>query len=282
VPPAATPMEEAPMLAELVASDFGHGKGDPYPAPGVESFHFPSLFDINLGFTTIHFTRTLLLLCIGAALIVWLFLAAFRRPKLVPRGLQNFMESVYDFVDQQIARDVIGPEGHRFTPYLTTLFCFVFVMNIFEIIPVANFPVTSRIAFPAMLSLVTYVIFNYIGIRNQGVGGYFKGIAFPPGMPKPMYLLLTPIELFSTLIVRPFTLAVRLFANMFAGHLLLGTFFLGTTYWLVPRLGIVFSGASFVMSVVLVAFELLIDTLQAYIFTMLTAVYISGALAPEH
>ncbi len=270
------------MFAELVASEVGHKTGEGYPAPGLESFDFRPFFTVHLGAVTINYNWPLLLLTVGMIVILALFLGAFRRPALVPRGLQNVMESIYDFVDQQIARDVIGHEGANWTPYLTALFSFVFVLNIFEIIPVAGFPVTSRFAIPFFLAILSWLIFNIVGIRRQGVARYFGGIAFPPGVPKPMYLLLTPIELFSTLIVRPFTLAVRLFANMFAGHLLLATFFLGTTYWLVPRLGVVFAGASFLLSVVLVAFELLIDSLQAYIFTLLTAVYISGALAPEH
>jgi F-type H+-transporting ATPase subunit a len=275
-------MEDARMLAELVASEIGHKTGDGYPAPGLESFDFRPFFTLNLGLFKIAYNWPLLLLTIGVVLLVGLWLMAFRRPALVPRGLQNVMESIYDFVDVQISRDVIGHEGAKWTPYLLSLFSFVFVLNIFEIVPIAGFPVTSRFAIPFILAILSWLIFNIVGIRRQGVVHYFGGIAFPPGVPKPMYLLLTPIELFSTLIVRPFTLAVRLFANMFAGHLLLATFFLGTTYWLVPKLGVVFAGASFVLSVVLVAFELLIDSLQAYIFTLLTAVYISGAIAPEH
>jgi F-type H+-transporting ATPase subunit a len=106
---------------------------------------------------------------------------------------------------------------------------------------------------------------------------------FPPGVPKPMYVLLSPIEFISNIIVRPFTHAVRLFANMFAGHLLIATFSIAAYYLLTfTVIGLLGSVASFTMAVALTGFELLIQALQAYIFTLLTAVYISGALHAEH
>jgi F-type H+-transporting ATPase subunit a len=106
---------------------------------------------------------------------------------------------------------------------------------------------------------------------------------FPPGVPKPLYVLLAPIEFISNILVRPFTHAVRLFANMFAGHLLLATFSVATFYLLsFTVIGLIGSVASFTVSVALTAFEALIQALQAYIFTLLTAVYISGALHAEH
>lgn len=266
----------------LLAEGIGHRTGEGYPAPGAEIFQFRPLLSLDLGPFRIDYTWPLLWLTVAFVLVLAFFLVAFRRPALVPRGLQNVAESVYDFVDVQISRDVIGEEGKRWTPYLVTLFVWILVLNVFEIIPGVNFPVTSRFALPMIYALSSWVIFMVLGIRRQGPVGYFRNMMFPPGLPWWLYFLLAPIELFSTVIVRPFTLMVRLFANMFAGHLLLATFFIGTLYWLVPSFGAVFAGGSFVMSSILVAFELLIDLIQAYIFTLLTAVYISGALAPEH
>lgn len=273
------------MLSELalaLPAEVGHHTGEGYPAPGLESFKFRPFFTLHLGSFKIEYNWPMLLLTVAFVGILALFYAGTRRPQLVPRGVQNFVESIYDFVDVQIARDVIGPEGAKWSPYLTTLFVWIFALNIFEIIPIANFPVTSKFAYPCIYAIFTWLIFVYLGIKHQGLGGYFKNVAFPPGVPTAMYFLLSPIELVSTIIIRPFTLMVRLFANMFAGHVLLGIFFLGTLYWLIPHVGIVFSGVSFVMAVILVAFEILIDSLQAYIFTLLTAIYISGSLAPEH
>jgi F-type H+-transporting ATPase subunit a len=119
------------------------------------------------------------------------------------------------------------------------------------------------------------------GIRYQGPG-YFKNVLFPPGIPKPIYILLTPIEFVSTFLVRPLTLSVRLLANMMAGHLILAIFFLGTAYLLAKPSTIPFAVPAFALSVALVGFEILVAVLQAYIFTILTAVYISGAVHPEH
>ena len=105
-------------------------------------------------------------------------------------------------------------------------------MNFMEVVPGVQFPLTSRMALPAFFALIAYVIFNYLGIREQGPINYFKGIMFPPGVPKGIYVILTPIEFVSTFIFRPLTLAVRLFANMMAGHVMLTIFFLASGYFL--------------------------------------------------
>ena len=132
-------------------------------------------------------------------------------------------------------------------------------------------------------ALIVYVTWVPLGVYKQGFRGFFGGIMFPPGVPKAMYVLLTPIELISNLIVRPFTHSVRLFANNFAGHLLIATFSVAAFYLISASVvGILGSIASFVVAVVLTGFELLIQALQAYIFTLLAAVYISGALHAEH
>jgi F-type H+-transporting ATPase subunit a len=153
-------------------------------------------------------------------------------------------------------------------------------MNLMEIIPGINFPVTSRMAIPVMLALLTYVIFNVIGFAKQGFH-YLTGTLFPPGVPKPIYILLTPIEFFSVFIIRPMTLAIRLLANMMAGHVLLTIFFLFTHEFLITDfklatapLGLV----TFVVASGLIVFELLVISIQAYIFTMLTAFYIAESI----
>jgi F-type H+-transporting ATPase subunit a len=202
---------------------------------------------------------------------------------MVPDKLQWMGESGYSFVRDGIAREVIGREGLRFAPYLAVLFFFILANNLMGIIPFAQIAPTSKIAIPAFLAAITYVLFNWVGIRSQGIVPYFKEIAFPPGVPKPMYVLITPIELASTLIFRPFTLAVRLFANMFAGHLLLVIFALGTVYLLqVGNFSVVFAPVSFLMAVIMTFFELLVQVLQAYVFTVLTAAYLAGALEAAH
>ena len=142
----------------------------------------------------------------------------------MPTGVQNLAESVVDFVTDGIIMQTMGPEGLTWLPFLTSLFCFIFFANIFEVIPFIQFPATARMAIPLSLALIVWVLFNFMGIKSQGFFGYIKSSLFPPGVPKALYILVTPIEFLSTFIVRPFSLAVRLFANELAGHLLLVTF----------------------------------------------------------
>jgi F-type H+-transporting ATPase subunit a len=128
------------------------------------------------------------------------------------------------------------------------------------------------------------VMFIYVGIRKHGAGKYFRNALFMPGIPWPLYILITPIEFISTFLTRPVTLAVRLFANMFAGHLMLLVFTLGGVA-MVQASNIFIKGlsvASFLMALVMTFFELMVIVLQAYVFTMLTAAYVQGALEEAH
>jgi F-type H+-transporting ATPase subunit a len=257
----------------VIAADKG------FQPPTVEVFQPKHWFDVHVGGLDLYVNKAVGLTVFAAAFVGVLFWLGFRRANLVPRGIQNFCEMAYDFVDLQISRDVIGENGRKYTPYLVILFSFVLVCNALAIIPVAQFPPTSRIAVPMMLSVITYGIFNYAGIKANGAGPYVKEILDPaPTAPIWVRLILAPIELLSTLIVRPFTLAVRLFANMFAGHILLLVFSEGAAY-LLPKPPFVFGVASLALTIVLTGFELVIDFLQAYIITILTAAYIAGAVA---
>jgi F-type H+-transporting ATPase subunit a len=228
-------------------------------------------------------TRITVISWLMTAAVLLFLVAAVRRPRLVPTRVQWMGESAYSFVRDGIAREVLGRDGVRFAPYLAALFLFILANNLPGIIPLMQLAPTSKIALPAVLAGITYLLFNWIGIRQHGFGPYFKSILFIPGIPKPMYLLVTPIEAASTLLFRPFTLAVRLFANMFAGHMLLVIFALGTTYLLtVGNFSVIFAPVSLVMAVVMTFFEFLVIVLQAYVFTVLTSTYFAGALAEEH
>jgi F-type H+-transporting ATPase subunit a len=190
---------------------------------------------------------------------------------------------VVDFVRNQIVMEVIGPEGLRFVPYLTTLFVFIFLGNLNGILPVISFPVNGRMALPALMAICSLLLFISVGISRQGFFSYFRSALFPPGVPWPIYILLTPIELVSTFVVRPVTLAIRLLANFIAGHLILSVFFAATGYMLTSlNISTLFGVGALVFSVALIAFELFVAALQAYVFTILSAVYIAGALEPEH
>ena len=248
--------------------------------PSVEEFFPPSL--APWGGDSPWFTRITLMVWIATAAIIIFFLVAYRNPKMVPGRLQWIAESIYGFGRNGIAREMIGPEGLRFASYLTTLFVFILVMNFFAILPFFQISPNSHFAFPATLAVLTYVLFNYVGIRKHGVVGYFKGALVPPA---PWYILwlLIPIEFISTFLIRPVSLSVRLFANMFAGHMLLVVFSLGAVYLLTAG-GIMplFGAASFLMALVMTFFELLVIVLQAYVFVVLTATYLNGAVEPAH
>jgi F-type H+-transporting ATPase subunit a len=249
-----------------------------YPAPGYpQNFSYAPIFSIG----SFHFTKPMLLTIIAAAAVIWFFWAAFAKPQLVPRGVQNLGELGVFFVRDQIMRPMMGKQGDGYLPFLTALFFFVWVMNLMEIIPLAQFPVTARIAYPASLMLMVYITYNVLSIRHLGLGGYFKSM-IPPDTPKGILILLGPIEVLQYLFIRPFTLAIRLFGNMFAGHILILVFTLATWYMFTLSIGLLFSATTFVMVIVLTAFEMFIQALQAFIFTILTAQYIGGSLEASH
>jgi len=250
----------------------------PFP-PSVEDFYLPAIVG---GHDSYWFTKITALLWISVAAIIIFFLVSYRKPKLVPTKKQWIAESIYGFVRNNIAVDMLGKRGINFAPYLTTLFVFILLMNFWAIVPVAQISPNSHIAFPAILAVISYVMFIYIGMRHHGGLKYFKHALIPPA---PWFILplLIPIEFFSTFLVRPFSLAVRLFANMFAGHMLLLVFTLGgfamlnSNLWFAP-----FSLVSWAMTIALTFLEFLVVCLQAYVFTVLTASYLQGALADEH
>lgn len=229
--------------------------------------------------------RVVILMWLAGILCMAFFLAGARRGALVPRGVQNLAETAYLFVRNNIAIDTIGPEGAKFAPYLAALFFFIFFSNLLEIVPGINFPVTSRMAIPALLAVLTWVIFNGVGLARHGLH-YITGTLFPPGLPGGLggmviKLLLAVIEFFSVFIIRPMTLAIRLLANMMAGHVLLTIFFLFTHQFLIEDIKLLTLPLGLLTAVVaagLIVFELLVISIQAYIFTMLTAFYISEAI----
>jgi F-type H+-transporting ATPase subunit a len=229
--------------------------------------------------------KPMLIVIITTLVVAAFFYLATRSAQRVPGKLQFAGESLYGFVRNSIALDAIGKEGMRYVPYLATVFFFLAAANIAGIVPFAQFPATSRIAFPLFLAVVSCIIFNAIGIKRMGGWGYFKAMMFPPGIPWPVYILLAPIEFFSTVIVRPVTLCLRLTFNMFAGHLVLLLFILGGDFLVFHKggaVGIVAGSVSLLGSIVLTFFEGFIQLLQAYVFTLLSALYIGGALVDEH
>ena len=237
--------------------------------------------DILFDGTIYAVNKTVLIYLAAVVITAAIFLVAGRKnAPLVPAGVQHIAESGVTFVEESIVMETIGPEGKKFMPFLTTMFFFILFSNITEVIPGIQFPANSRMAVPITLAIVVWCIYNVVGIKSQGLGGYLKNSLFPPGVPVFLYVIVTPIELVSTFVVRPFSLAIRLWANMVAGHLLLVTFaVLTTALWgAMPPTAI----APFAMLVLMTAFEILVSVLQAFIFTILTAVYIGGSMHPAH
>jgi F-type H+-transporting ATPase subunit a len=250
----------------------------PFP-PSVEDFYLPSI--VPWGGDGAWFTKITLLLWMTVAILIIFFLVAYRKPQLVPTKRQWLAESIYGFVRNNIAVEMLGAKhGVKFAPYLATLFSFIFVMNIWGIIPFFQISPNSHIAFPAVLAIITYVMFIYLGVKTHGLR-YFKNALI---LPAPWFIqpILIPIEFFSTFIVRPFSLAVRLFANMFAGHMLLLVFTLGGFAMInANALLAPVSLLSWGMTIALTFLDFAIIALQAYVFTVLTASYFQGSLAED-
>ena len=228
---------------------------------------------------------------IGALLVIafWLWMA--NGHKLVPGKKQFIGEQLYNVVRNGIARDLLGHEYRRFLPYLVALFSFILVNNLFGQFFLFMFPTFSKIGYAYGLALLTWLLYNGAGIAKHGLGGYLKMMTLPEGVPPFLYPLIIPLEFLSNFIVRPITLALRLFANLFAGHLVIMVFVVGGALllkmtepaagmpvWVLNTAG----GVSIVFSFAIFALELLVATIQAYIFTVLTAQYVSSAVSDEH
>ena len=242
-------------------------------SPGVGDF-FPEAFfgqGTLLEFNRLTFVRVImgLLLCLTVGVVA-------SRIKVVPGRGQALLEIIADFVRGNVAFTLLGNKnGRRFAPLLGTLFLGVLAMNLSGIIPGLNIAASSVVAVPMVFAALTYITFIGAGIKEQGVGHFFASQLLPPGLPKPMYLLVTPIEFLSNFIVRPVTLTLRLLCNMVSGHLLLGMTFFGTTSLLLHlQASSTISLLTGAAMIVVTLFEVFVAVLQAYIFTILSAVYI--------
>jgi F-type H+-transporting ATPase subunit a len=235
------------------------------------------------------FNKIALIAVTAAFLGILLFLIASRRdPMVAPTGMRNLAEVTIDFIEESVVMQTLGRSGLKWTPFLLSLFIFIFLCNIPGVIPIIQMPATARIAIPLSLALLVWVIYIGTGIKHQGLG-YFGHLLWPPGVPVALKPLVGIIEFISTILVTPFSLTVRLMANMLAGHILLVTFGLLTTALFTAETSRIFlvplSILPFGMLIFLTAFEVLVAFLQAYIFAILAAVYINNSTvghAEEH
>ena len=232
------------------------------------------------------FNKVAIIAVMATLIGITIYLVAARRnPMVAPTGVRNLAETGVEFIEDQIVMQTIGRDGLGWTPFLLTLFIFVYLCNLPGIIPILQMPATARMAIPLFLAVVVWLTYNVVGFKHNGIG-YLTGMLWPRNVPVGMRPLVGLIEFLSSIVLRPFSLAVRLFANMLAGHMLLVTFallanamlFAETKQLLLRPLTIL----PFFMLLFLTLFEVLVGLLQAYIFTILTAVYIGLATHPEH
>lgn len=255
-----------------------------------DGFHAPSLAEFDPTAllwegTIFEFNRIMLARVIAAVFLIVIFALVVGRAKVVPGRLQASLEFLLDFVKTQIVEQVMSKaDAKRFLPFLSTLFLAITVFNITGVIPGINIAGTSLIGLPIVMALWVWIMYLGVGIKKHGLGGYLKNSLFPPGVPKGIYLLLTPIEFLQVFFLRPATLALRLAANMIAGHMLLVLFFAATHFFFFEAAGFMkATGAvTFVAGFAFTLFEIFVALLQAYVFTMLSAVYLNMALEEEH
>jgi F-type H+-transporting ATPase subunit a len=253
--------------------------GGGYQTPTTADFYQPLWFDGPFAIT-----RPAVVLLLSVAGISWWLIATTRRAAVVPGKGQWVTEGLYSFIRNGVARDIIGSKDFlRYVPLLFSMFVLILVNNLFGVIPPVQYPTMSRIGIPIAMTLVVYVTYLYIGIKRVGVGAYFKNLV-PGGLPAWIVPFIFFLEVITFFITRPLTLALRLFGNMFAGHLLLLLFITGGQYMIINGgIGLkIAGGGSYIMAFVLTVFEILIEFLQAYIFTLLAATYIAGSLVDEH
>ncbi|MGO2362573.1 MAG: F0F1 ATP synthase subunit A, partial [Brachybacterium tyrofermentans] len=258
-------------------------------AEGDSLFHIPSLAEffpppILFAGTPFEFNRVQLVRLIVIAVVLIVMCVIASRAKLVPGRAQSIVEMLIEFVHGTIIQNTLGiREGRRFAPFLITLFFLILAMNLAGVVPGMNLAGTSVIGFPLLLALWTFVTYVVAGIKKHGLGGYLKHETMPPGVPKPIYILLIPIEFLQVILIRWASLTIRLLANMVAGHIML-VVFIGLTQglllsgtWLIVASP--FAGA---LAIGIYGFEIFVAALQAFIFTMLAAVYIQMASSDEH
>ncbi|WP_375501054.1 F0F1 ATP synthase subunit A [uncultured Jatrophihabitans sp.] len=231
-------------------------------------------------------TKPAALLLLGAILAFLFLWVTSRRGQVVPGKRQHLGETAYGLVRDSIARDVIGADFLRWVPLLVSLFFFVIINNLFGIVPGLQFPTFARVNYAYGLAAMVWIIYNLVGIVDKGPLGYLKFVTTPSGVPWWLLPLIIPLEFLSNVIVRPITLSLRLFANMFAGHLLIILFSTGAAYLLLhasnPIINKPAGVLAFLLGIAIGFLELIVATLQAYVFTLLTASYIAGAQAREH
>ena len=252
-------------------------------------FHPPSLTDffppaVLFEGTPFELNRIMLIRILIALVLCVVLVMIAKRATLIPNKVQSVFEMGLDFVRTEIAEQFLGADARRFLPFLATLFFGISAFNITGIIPGFNMASTALFGLPLLLSVWVYLVYLAAGVQRQGLWGYLKTNMFPAGVPVFLYPLITPIELLQIFVIRPATLAIRLTANMIAGHLLLVLCFSATQTLIMHGTSLQKGIGVFALAggLIFTLFEILVAFLQAYVFTLLAAVYISMALEAAH
>ncbi len=242
------------------------------------------LIPLNIGGLDVSITNAVLTIWVACALVFLTMTLAGRMGKLVPKGLQNMMESLVSFAKNTLVVEIMGEDGLVWLPFIATLFFFILFCDLLGLVP-KMFTPTSNINVTATLAVIVFICSQGAGILKHGIGGYCSTFV-PKGMPggiaglvlKGFMIIIEIISMFA----RPFSLAVRLFANMTAGHLVIMVFISMIFMFQGTIIKIFITPTSVVMAVVMMAFEIFVSVLQAFIFAILASIYISLAVHPEH
>ncbi|MBL0885826.1 F0F1 ATP synthase subunit A [Myceligenerans indicum] len=266
----------------ILAAAEGHEGESGFHAPSIADFFPPAILFEG---TPFELNRVMLVRFIAVAALMLVFVIAARRATVVPGRFQTAVEFVLEFCRKSIAFEILGEErGRKYVPIVTTIFCAILFFNLTGVIPGLNIAGTGVIGLPIVFALWVYITYLSAGVREHGVGGFLKNSLFPPGVPAPLYILLTPVEILQVFLLRPATLVIRLLANMIAGHLLLALCFAATHFLLLEAQGgmKVFGVVTFAGGFAFTLLELFVAVLQAYVFAILAAVYINMSVESEH
>jgi F-type H+-transporting ATPase subunit a len=247
-----------------------------FPAPGLQDFNFQKLFSIG-GWNV---TKPEVLAILVTLVVIVFFWVAFAKPKMIPGKTQSIGEMAILAVRDQVIRPQLGAKGDKYLAYISAMFFWILLCNLIELVPILQFPVMSRIGFVLPMMLIMYVLYWYQGFKTKGFIGYFR--SWIPEVPLFVLPLLILIEVAKYVIIQPFTLAIRLFANMFAGHLLLSIFMVATWYLAGASIGLVYAAGSLFMVFFVFLLEILVGLLQAFIFTTLISSYLADSLEYHH
>lgn len=238
-------------------------------------FDLHPIVELNFFGIDLSINQAVIWIWISSGIVCFLLLLAARTMKRYPAGIQNFVEMIVEFSMKGLILDVIGEEGRPWFPIIATIFLFILTINFLGLIP-GSYTATTNINVTASLALLVFLVVQWAGISRHGLKSYLKGF-IPTGVPRWILPILIPIEVIGML-AKPFSLAVRLFANMLAGHMVILGFLtiiiLFKSYLIAP---VPIAGV-----IVISGFEIFVSFIQAYIFAILTASYIAEAVHASH